>query len=65
MPPATRPARPPSAALNKAAAAEVERVNTEIQQREALEEDERPPQVEDLRLQLDATLEAERERLKG
>ncbi len=52
-------------ALNKAAAAEVERVNTEIQQREANEEDNVRRQLEDARLQLDATLEAERERLRG
>ncbi len=51
-------------ALNKAAAAEVERVNTEIQEREQLQENEVKSKVEDLRLQLDATLEAERERLK-
>ena len=34
-PPATRPTRPPAPRLNKAAAAEIERVNTEIQEREA------------------------------
>ena len=59
-------ARPPSTALSKAAADEIERVNTEIQEREAAEEEASVKrQVEDLRLQLDATLEAERERLKG
>src|SRR6188508_2854534 len=52
-------------ALNKAAAAEVERANTEIQEREKLQEDENKGKIEDLRLQLDATLETERERLKG
>jgi DNA-directed RNA polymerase subunit beta' len=51
--------------LNKAAAAEVERVNTEIQERERLEEESVQRQIDDLRLQLDATLEAERERLRG
>ncbi len=53
------------ARLNKAAAAEVERVNTEIQEREASEAESVRRQSEDLRLQLDATLETERERLKG
>ena len=53
------------AALNKSAAAEVERVNQEIQQREANEEQSVRQQLEDGRLQLDATLEAERERLRG
>jgi DNA-directed RNA polymerase subunit beta' len=52
-------------ALNKAAAAEVERVNQEIQQREANEEDSVRRQIEDARLQLDASLEAERERLRS
>jgi len=52
------------AALNKAAAAEVERVNQEIQQREASEEQSARQRIEDARLQLDATLIAERERLK-
>ena len=52
-------------ALNKAAAAEVERVNTEVQQREALEEDGVRRQVEDLRLQNDAAIQAEKDRLKG
>jgi DNA-directed RNA polymerase subunit beta' len=52
-------------ALNKAAAAEVERVNTEIQEREKLQEDQVRTQLDDARLQLDATLEAERERLRG
>jgi len=50
--------------LNKAAAAEIERANEEIQQREANEEKSVRRQLEDGRLQLDATLEAERERLK-
>ena len=52
------------AALNKVAAAEVERVNQEIQQREALEDQKVREELEDARLQLDATLETERERLK-
>ncbi|MEO6349176.1 MAG: DNA-directed RNA polymerase subunit beta' [Candidatus Limnocylindrales bacterium] len=52
-------------ALNKAAAAEVERVNTEIQQREGNEEESIAQQLADKRLQLDATIEAERERLKS
>jgi DNA-directed RNA polymerase subunit beta' len=47
--------------LNKSAAAEVERVNQEIQQREALEESEARQRIEDARLALDASLEAERE----
>src|SRR3954471_877717 len=53
------------AALNKVAAAEIERVNQEIQQREALEEQSVRQSIEDGRLQLDASLETERERLKG
>ncbi len=51
--------------LNKAAAAEVESANTQIQEREKLQEDQIKAQVEDLRLQLDATLETERERLRS
>jgi len=51
--------------LNKAAAAEIERVNTEIQEREKLQEDQVRQEIEDARLQLDGTLEAERERLRG
>jgi DNA-directed RNA polymerase subunit beta' len=51
--------------LKKAAADEIERVNGEIQQREALEEDSVRRQVEDMRLAMDATLETERERLRG
>ncbi|MEX2547233.1 MAG: DNA-directed RNA polymerase subunit beta', partial [Chloroflexota bacterium] len=51
-------------ALNKAAAAEIERVNTEIQEREKLQEDQIRAQLEDKRLEMDATLETERERLK-
>ena len=57
--------KPAVTALNKAAAAEIERVNTEIQEREKLQEDQVRAQLEDKRLELDATLEAERERLKG
>jgi DNA-directed RNA polymerase subunit beta' len=52
-------------ALNKAASAEIERVNTEIQEREGLQEEQVQQELADKRLQLDATLEAERERLKG
>jgi DNA-directed RNA polymerase subunit beta' len=51
--------------LNKAAAAEVERVNTEIQERERLEEEGVQAKIADLRLQMEATLEAEQERLRG
>jgi DNA-directed RNA polymerase subunit beta' len=51
--------------LNKAAAAEIERANEEIQQREQNEDESVRRQLEDARLQLDATLEAERERLRG
>ncbi|MDP8903725.1 MAG: DNA-directed RNA polymerase subunit beta' [Chloroflexota bacterium] len=51
--------------LKKAAGDEIERVNTEIQQREALEEDSVRRQIEDLRLQMDAAVETERERLRG
>jgi len=53
------------ARLKKAATDEIERVNNEVQQREALEEENVGRQIEDLRLGLDATLEAERERLRG
>src|SRR5687767_13728247 len=56
--------KPAFTRLNKAAAAEVERVNEEIKGREKNEEDSVKRQIEDLRLQLDATLETERERLK-
>jgi DNA-directed RNA polymerase subunit beta' len=52
-------------ALNKAAAAEIERVNTEIQQREENEAESVRRQLDDARLQLDASLEAERERLRN
>ena len=54
-----------ASSLNKIAAAEIERVNQEIQQREANEESGVRQEVEDARLQLDATLEAERERLRN
>ncbi|MBA3958949.1 MAG: DNA-directed RNA polymerase subunit beta', partial [Chloroflexi bacterium] len=50
--------------LKKAAGDEVERVNTEIQEREAAEEANVRQQIDDLKLQMDATLEMERERLK-
>ena len=57
--------KPAFTRLNKAAAAEVERVNEEIKGREKNEDDSVKRQIEDARLQLDATLETERERLKG
>jgi DNA-directed RNA polymerase subunit beta' len=53
------------AALRKIAGAEVERVNAEIQQREAEEEAAVRQRIDDLRLSMDATLEAERERLRN
>jgi DNA-directed RNA polymerase subunit beta' len=53
------------ARLKKAAGAEIERVNTEIQEQEVAEEAGVRQRVDDLKLQMDATLEAERERLKG
>jgi DNA-directed RNA polymerase subunit beta' len=52
------------ARLKKAAGEEIERVNTEIQEREASEDASVKQQVADLRLQMDAALEAERERLR-
>jgi DNA-directed RNA polymerase subunit beta' len=54
-----------STRLKKAAAEEVERVNTELQQRETLEEERVRRQIEDLRLANDAAIEAEKERLRG
>ena len=51
-------------ALKKAAAEEVERVNTEIQSIEAAEAERTAAQIADLDLQRDARLEAERERLR-
>jgi DNA-directed RNA polymerase subunit beta' len=51
--------------LAKAAKDEVERVNNEIQGIEAEEEERTRAQIEDLDLQRDAALEAERERLRG
>ncbi len=51
-------------ALRKAAQDEVERVNTEIQEREAAEEASVEQRISDLRLQMDARLESEQERLK-
>jgi len=51
--------------LKKAAGDEIERVNAEVQQREALEEESIRQQIEDQRLQMDAGVEAERERLRG
>ncbi|MDQ3407003.1 MAG: DNA-directed RNA polymerase subunit beta', partial [Chloroflexota bacterium] len=50
--------------LKKAAGDEIERVNTEIQEREAAEAASVRQQIDDLKLQMDATLEMERERLK-
>ncbi|MFN8520477.1 MAG: DNA-directed RNA polymerase subunit beta' [Chloroflexota bacterium] len=52
-------------ALKEAARREVERVNTEIQEREAAEEAAVGQRIADLRLQMDAQLEAEQERLKS
>ncbi|MDL2334586.1 MAG: DNA-directed RNA polymerase subunit beta' [Chloroflexota bacterium] len=57
--------KPAFTRLNKVAAAEVERVNDEIKAREQAEDDNVKRQLEDARLTLDATLETERERLKG
>jgi DNA-directed RNA polymerase subunit beta' len=54
-----------SARLKKAAGDEIERVNQEVQDRETLEEQRAQKEIEDLRLQMDAALEAERERLRG
>src|SRR5262245_6832599 len=51
--------------LRKAAADEIERVNGEIQQREAEEEANAKRRIDDLRLQMDAALEAERDRLRN
>ncbi len=53
------------ARLKKSASAEIERVNTEIQEQEAAEEASARQKIDDLKLQMDASLEAERERLKG
>jgi DNA-directed RNA polymerase subunit beta' len=50
--------------LKKSAGDEIERVNTGIQEREAAEEASVAQQVADIRLQMDATIEAERERLR-
>ena len=55
--------REATARLSKTAAAEIERVNTEIQERERDEERETEQKVDDLQAAIDATLEAERERL--
>ena len=57
--------KPALEALKKATAEEVERVNTEIQAIEAAEHESVRRQVEDLELQRDATLETEKERLRG
>jgi DNA-directed RNA polymerase subunit beta' len=53
-----------TAALRKIAAAETERVTSEIQSREADEERSVAQKVEDLQLAMDAELEAEHERLR-
>ena len=53
------------AALKRAVADEVERVNTEIQSIEAAEAEANRRTIEDLELQRDAALEAERDRLRG
>ena len=53
-----------TAALRKIVAAETERVNSELQQREADEARSVAQKVEDLQLAVDAELEAERERLR-
>ncbi len=50
--------------LKKSAGDEIERVNTGIQEREAAEEAGVAQQISDLRLQRDAQIEAERERLR-
>jgi DNA-directed RNA polymerase subunit beta' len=52
------------ARLKKAAGDEIERVNTEIQEKEAAEEAGVHQRIADLKLQIDAQLEAERERLR-
>ena len=51
--------------LKKAASDEIERVTAEVQRREAEEEAAVAGRVADIRLQMDAALEAERERLRG
>ena len=51
--------------LKKAASDEIERVNRELQEREAAEQAHVTQQIADLRLQADAQLESERERLRG
>ena len=53
-----------SAALKKAAAEEIERVNSEVQARAAEEEASVKARIDDERLRMDATLEAEKERLR-
>jgi DNA-directed RNA polymerase subunit beta' len=51
--------------LKKAATDEIERVNTELQARETAEEETVQAKIADLRLERDAAVEAERERLRG
>ncbi len=51
--------------LNKAAGEEIERVNAEVKRREEEEEAGVAQRIADLRLQMDARLEAEREKLRG
>ena len=50
--------------LKKLASDEIERVNAELQDREAREEGATRERIEDARLEVDARLEAERERLR-
>jgi DNA-directed RNA polymerase subunit beta' len=54
-----------AAQLRKATAELVEKVNTDIQEKEAQEEAAVNQRIEDLRLEMSATLETESERLKG
>ncbi len=51
--------------LRRLAAEAIEQLNADIQRLEAEEEASVKRQVDDIRLQMDATLEAERDRLKG
>ena len=53
------------ARLRKAAAEAIEQLNADIQRQEAEEEASVKRQIDDIRLQMDATIEAERDRLKG
>ncbi len=51
--------------LKKAAAEEIERVNTELQERESAEEAATKQRIADAQLEADARIEAERERLRS